>query len=256
MQPGAHSRYHPAARRGSFRSSDDLINRIWDVSARTLELNTREFYFDGIKRDRWVWSGDANQSYLMNYYLAFDQGTVQRTMWALRGKDPVEQHINTIVDYSFYWFVSIYDYYLFTGDKELVQRMYPRMKSLMDFVLARRNRNGLVEGLPGDWVFIDWPPQEMPKDGELSAEQLLFARSLEAMALCARLVGDSRADEYRLLASSVPPLAAPAPMRVWISSMNRMAWGLSLSDLSTPLRRCSKSPRYLVPASKAPISKE
>jgi alpha-L-rhamnosidase len=193
----------PNPRRGAFRSSDETINRIWEVSARTLELNSREFYFDGIKRDRWVWSGDANQSYLMNYYLAFDQGTVQRTMWALRGKDPVEQHINTILDYSFYWFVSIYDYYLFTGDRELVQRLYPRMQSLMDFVLARRNRNGLVEGRPGDWVFIDWPPQEMPKDGELSAEQLLFARSLEAMALCARLVGDSRADEYRLLASSV-----------------------------------------------------
>jgi hypothetical protein len=24
---------------------------------------------DGIKRDRWTWSGDAIQSYLMNYYL-------------------------------------------------------------------------------------------------------------------------------------------------------------------------------------------
>lgn len=193
----------PSARRGSFRSSDPLINQIWDVSARTLELNSREFYFDGIKRDRWVWSGDANQSYLMNYYLAFDQATVQRTMWALRGKDPVEQHINTILDYSFYWFVSIYDYYLFTGDKETVQRMYPRMKTLMDFVLARRNANGMVEGLPGDWVFIDWPPEPMPKDGELSAEQLLFARSLEAMALCAGVVGDTRAAEYRTLATDL-----------------------------------------------------
>jgi len=60
----------------------------------------------------------------------------------------------------------------------------------------------------------------------------------------------------RLDASSVPPEAAPAPIRVWISSMNRMALGLSLSVLSTPLRRCSKSPRYLVPASKAPMSSE
>ncbi len=60
----------------------------------------------------------------------------------------------------------------------------------------------------------------------------------------------------RLDASSVPPEAAPAPISVWISSMNRMPLGLSLSDLSTPLRRCSKSPRYLVPASNAPMSSE
>ncbi|MNL75543.1 hypothetical protein D3C87_2013670 [compost metagenome] len=38
--------------------------------------------------------------------------------------------------------------------------------------------------------------------------------------------------------------------------MNRTAFGLSLSDLSTPFRRCSKSPRYLVPASSAPMSSE
>ncbi len=67
---------------------------------------------------------------------------------------------------------------------------------------------------------------------------------------------DDSAGLSRLLASSVPPDAAPAPISVWISSMNRIAFGLSLSDFSTPLRRCSKSPRYLVPASSAPMSSE
>src|SRR6185436_17568948 len=58
----------------------------------------------------------------------------------------------------------------------------------------------------------------------------------------------------RLEASSVPPEAAPAPITVWISSMNRIAFGLSTNCFSTALRRCSKSPRYLVPASSAPMS--
>src|ERR1700716_4156549 len=58
----------------------------------------------------------------------------------------------------------------------------------------------------------------------------------------------------RFEASSVPPEAAPAPMSVWISSMNRIAFGLSTSCFSTALRRCSKSPRYLVAASSAPMS--
>ena len=60
----------------------------------------------------------------------------------------------------------------------------------------------------------------------------------------------------RLLASSVPPDAAPAPISVWISSMKRIAFGWSFSCFSTPFRRCSKSPRYLVPASSAPMSSE
>ena len=44
----------------------------------------------------------------------------------------------------------------------------------MDYVLGRRNKNGLMEGLPGDWIFIDWAAG-LSKKGEVSFEQLLFA---------------------------------------------------------------------------------
>ena len=194
--------YNPLTYKGSFRCSDDEINRIWDVSAYTLHLSSREFFLDGIKRDRWLWSGDAYQSYLMNYYLFFDNPLVKRTTWALRGHDPVETHINTILDYSFYWFMGIYDYYLYTGDQEFIQQIYPRMITLMEFCLNRRNADGMVEGLPGDWVFVDWAP--ISKDGELSVQQLLLCRSLETMALCANIIGDNdKARIYRDIAEKL-----------------------------------------------------
>ena len=180
----------PVEERGSFRSSDEELNRIWEVSKYTMELTSREFYIDGIKRDRWIWSGDAYQSYAMNYYLGFDSNTVKRTILALRGKEPTMSHINTIMDYTFYWFLSIYDYYLYTGDKEFIENVYPRMKSLMAFCLDRRNKNGFMEGLAGDWVFIDWA-EGLSKQGEVSFEQLLFCRSLETMSLCADIISNS-----------------------------------------------------------------
>jgi SSS family transporter len=197
--------YAPVVNKGSFRCSDEEVNRIWDVAAYTLHLNTREFFIDGIKRDRWIWSGDAYQSYLMNYYLFFDSATVTRTLWALRGKDPVTSHINTIMDYSFYWFMGVYDYYRYTGDEGFIRQCYPRMVSLMDFILSRRDKNGWVEGLPGDWLFIDWA-DGLTKKGELSFEQLLFVRSLETMALCADLASDSAGKErYGKLVSTLRP---------------------------------------------------
>ena len=183
--------YLPLEYKGSFRCNDDQLNKIWDVSAYTLHLTTREFFIDGIKRDRWMWSGDAYQSYLMNYYLFFDSPSVTRTTFALRGKDPVTSHINTIMDYTFYWFMGLYDYYQYTGDKQLIEQLYPRMKSLMEYCLSRRNENGMMQGLAGDWVFIDWADFEMSKAGEVSFEQLLFCRSLETMALCANLMNDA-----------------------------------------------------------------
>jgi alpha-L-rhamnosidase len=195
--------YADVEERGSFSCSDDLINRIYDVSKYTFQLNTREFFIDGIKRDRWIWSGDAYQSYLMNYYLFFDSSTVQRTIYALRGKDPVTSHINTIMDYTSYWFMGVYDYYLYTGDKDFIRQLYPRMQSMMDYVLGRRNANGFLEGLPGDWIFIDWAAG-LSKQGEVSFEQLLLARSLETMAICADLADDKEGQrKYQKLAGDL-----------------------------------------------------
>lgn len=189
--------------KGSFRCNDEEVNQIYEVAKYTFHLSTREFFIDGIKRDRWIWSGDAYQSYLMNYYLTNDNETVKRTILALRGKDPITSHINTIMDYTLYWFLSIYDYYLYSGDVSFVRNNYDRMKSLMHFVLGRRNKDGLLEGLPGDWVFIDWA-EGLSKEGAVSFEQLLFARSLETMALVADIVGQQEdAQQYAKLAGDV-----------------------------------------------------
>ena len=193
--------YLPVDIRGTFRCNDEMVNKMWDIGIYTLHLTTREFFIDGIKRDRWTWSGDAYQSYLMNYYSFFDSNSVKRTTWQLRGKDPVTAHINTIMDYTFYWFMGIYDYYLYTGDSHFVKQIYPRMQSLMNYVLGRTNEAGMVEGLPGDWVFVDWSPKPMPKKGVLSFEQILFVRSLETMAACAGIVGNAdESDRYKKLA--------------------------------------------------------
>lgn len=196
--------YLPEEYRGSFRCNDDEINKIWDVAAYTIHLTTREFFMDGIKRDRWVWSGDAVQSFLMNYYLFFDSECVKRTIRLLRGKDPVTAHINTIMDYTFYWFNGIYDYYLYSGDEAFVKEMYPKMKTLMDYCLGRTDENGMAEGQPDDWIFIDWVDFPMHKRGVMCFEQILFCRSLETMHLCAEICGETEdSEKYSALAKSL-----------------------------------------------------
>ena len=190
-------------RSGKFRCSDDEINRIWDVAAYTMDLTTREFFMDGIKRDRWTWSGDAIQSYLMNYYLRFDAECVKRTIRQLRGKDPVTAHVNTIMDYTFYWFKSIHDYYEYTGDVAFVREMWTRMVTLMDYVEGRINSHGMAEGLPDDWIFVDWVDFPMHKRGTLAFEQILLMKAMETMAICAELVGDAQVSGYRIKAETL-----------------------------------------------------
>lgn len=174
-------------RKGSFHCNSEMINRIWEVAADTFELNSREFYMDGIKRDRWVWSGDAYQSYYMNRYLNFDEDIARRTITELGGKGTIRQHINTILDYTFFWIMSIYDHYEMTEDKSFLERTFGRMTEFLEFYLDRLNEDGLAIGLADDWVFIDWA--DMDKTGAVCAEQMLLLRSLEAYAKCADILG-------------------------------------------------------------------
>lgn len=175
--------------RGSFTCSNEMINRIWDTAEYTFHLNSREFFLDGIKRDRWVWSGDAYQSYLINNYLYFDTDITKRTIIALRGKDPIAKHINTILDYSFFWIMSIDAYYQATKDTDFITFIYPRMKSMMDYCISLADDDGFIRGREEDWVFIDWA--EIDKTGAVSAEQMLFAESLKATWSCGELLGHS-----------------------------------------------------------------
>lgn len=181
------SQYLPLENRGCFRCEDDTVNRIYDTALYTLRLNSREFFLDGIKRDRWVWSGDAAQSYLLDFYSFFDTALCRRTIRLLRGKDPIQTHLNTIQDYTCYWFISLYDYYQYTGDRDFLVRLYDDARGLMDYCRSLTDERGFLMAQPGDWVFIDWAPIETK--GDISVIQILYARALESMALIAGLCG-------------------------------------------------------------------
>ena len=175
--------------KGRFNSSDKLLQKIYDVSVYTLGMCKKEFFLDGAKRDRWSWSGDAYQSYLVNYYTFCDSDAVKRTVRALKGKEPIKTHINHIMDYTMYWILSLYDYYLYTGDKEFLAEMFCGAEGYVKFLLSRTNADGFLQNYPEDWVFIDWA--KIDNRGETSSEQILFSIALKRFsAICEELGKD------------------------------------------------------------------
>ena len=86
---------------------------------------------------------------------------------------------------------SIHDYYMYTADMDFVREIYPRMKTMMNYVEQRTNKDGLAEGKDDDWIFVDWVDFPMHKRGILCFEQILFLKSLETMRTCAELLRDN-----------------------------------------------------------------
>lgn len=170
--------------RAQFLSSDELVNRIWSVAEHTFQLCSGIFFIDGIKRDKWIWGGDAYQSFFVNQYLMADADINRRTLLALRGNDPMTTHINTILDYTLYWVLSIKAHYEAYGDLDFVRQVYPKMCSLMEFCEEQLDEHGFIIGREGDWIFIDWA--DLDKEGALCAEQMLFAECYRTMSLLSR----------------------------------------------------------------------
>ncbi len=184
--------YLPLENRGYFRCDNELFNKIWDVCAYTFRLNCREGFLDGIKRDRWVWGGDAYQCNHINNYLFFDPSIEQRTNIALVGKAPVDHHINGIVDYSFLYIIGLFEHYYTHGDVAFLKQIYSKAVGLMRFCETRLNSDGFIEGSTADWTFIDW--SDIDKQGAVAAEQMLCIKAYESMAKIASVVGESGAE--------------------------------------------------------------
>ncbi len=181
----------PIPVKASFQCDDERINRIWNVAKETYRLCSGLFFIDGIKRDRWIWSGDAYQSYFVNPYLFMDEEIDKRTILALRGNQDIVQHINTIVDYSMLWLISIEKEYWMTGDKEFVRMIYPKMEGMMRLLESQLDGHGFIRGRERDWIFIDW--SDIDKTGAVCAEQVLLLKCYETMAFCGKLI----AADYR-----------------------------------------------------------
>lgn len=193
--------------RAKFISSDRLINRIWSVAEHTFKLCSGIFFIDGIKRDRWIWGGDAYQSFFVNQYLMADEDIDRRTLLALRGNDPMSTHINTILDYTLYWILSIKIHYEAYGDPEFLEQVFPKMCSLMEFCEGQLDEHGFITGREGDWIFIDWA--DLDKEGALCAEQMLFAECYRTMAALSVQLGQEPAQcaayqsKYELLKKKI-----------------------------------------------------
>lgn len=166
--------------RASFFCDDEDLNRIFAVAAHTFSLCSDVFLLDGVKRDKWIWGGDAWQSLFVNRYLTADREIEKRTLTALRGRDPMTTHINTIADYSLIWILSVETYFDSYGDAEFLRTVLPQMESLMAFCMAQRDEHGFMMGREKDWIFIDWA--DFDRDGPLCALQMLLCDAYRVMA--------------------------------------------------------------------------
>lgn len=153
---------------GSFTCSDPLLNRLWEKSLRTLYVTMRDTYMDCPERERAQWTGDAvNESGETFYALSpSSHGLTKKWLCELidwqqddgslfaptpAGNWRLELPGQTLASVGLY---GAWNYYLHTGDKETLRRLYPAIKRYMD--LWKEEGRGVVAFRNVGWVWGDW----------------------------------------------------------------------------------------------------
>lgn len=67
----------PVTERGSFRCSDERLNRIWEISKNTVRACMQDFYEDGVKWDGLLWVGDFRIAFRAGW-LAFGEAELAK----------------------------------------------------------------------------------------------------------------------------------------------------------------------------------
>lgn len=142
---------------GSFKSSDERLNKIWEVGAYTVHLNMQDFLWDAIKRDRLVWVGDLHPEVAtVNTVFGYND-VVPKSLDLARESTPLPGWMCGISTYSMWWIVLHYDWYMAHGDLNYLKEQQPYLQGLVKQIISKV-KNG-KENMDGT-RFLDWPSSE------------------------------------------------------------------------------------------------
>ncbi|MBE6373699.1 MAG: hypothetical protein E7055_16725 [Lentisphaerae bacterium] len=166
-------RRRPEPLRAAFHSSDELLNRIWEVCVETISACASDTFTDCPWRERGFWVNDLLVNNLVNltcfggreihphcYELAFSQVCGNGMIPAIcpqpkREKDP---YMLVFPATNLFMMLVLDDYRLYTGDDATVKKYLPDMERILDSLWRMADDDGILLTDPDVpmWHFYDW----------------------------------------------------------------------------------------------------
>lgn len=148
---------------GSFDCSDSRLAQIYEISARTLKLCMEDTFTDCPLYEQTHWVGDARNESVFNYSIFGAEDIARRcirlTAQSLERYPIVGCQVPSGWDcllpaWSFMWGISVWDYYLYSGDRAFLAELWPAVLRNLQGAEVLLNNNGLFSG--PFWNMFDW----------------------------------------------------------------------------------------------------
>ena len=157
---------------GFFDSSDARLNEIWRTAVRTVHLCMQDYLYDGAKRDRIVWMGDMHPE-IKGVLCAFSDISIIRDSFEfLMAQAGPEEPMNNIYTYSCWFIISVWDYFLATGDRDFLEKHADYFERMLIRYTSFIGGDG-AETVP-ERRFLDWPNNDDPAAKHAGIQALML----------------------------------------------------------------------------------
>ncbi len=180
---------------GQFECDNDFCNNLWLKAQRTLYVTMRDNYMDCPDRERAQWWGDVvvelgeagyvfdSRAHLLTRKAIYELMNWQQPNGVIASPVPgwykSELPCQMLASVGYYGF---YTYYMYTGDKQTIADVYPRVRKYLFEVWDVQN-SGLIKPRRGGWYWGDWG-KNIDKE---ALQQCWYAVALKGFAQMARL---------------------------------------------------------------------
>ena len=165
----------------AFRSSDETLNRIWELCRYSIKATTfAGVYVDG-DRERIPYEGDAYQNQLSQYYVDGDVQMARDTF------DRLMEHPTWPTEWGSHMIFIAHADWMQTGDTAWLAARYEKLKTKLR--LDRARGDGLIV-TPADKIkedLVDWPLGERDNFVFTSVNTVMNAFHLRALGLMAEM---------------------------------------------------------------------
>ena len=199
---------------GSFLSSDERLNKIWQTGAYTVHLNMQEYLWDGIKRDRLVWMGDLHPEIMTVSKVFGYNEVVPNSLDLVKNTTTLPNWMNGISSYSIWWIIIQRDWYYHHGNLEYLTQQKEYLVELLKLLFTKVDENG-IERL--DSRFLDWPSNAHPEAIHAGLQSLMMIAMQSGSELCNILGEEALAKECELVYEKMKA-AAPTVCKTYLNS--------------------------------------
>ena len=198
----------PMKATGSFKSSDERLNRVFDTAVRTVHLCCQDYLWDGIKRDRLVWMGDTHPETMTILNVFGAASILPESLDYMAAVTPPEKWMNTMPTYTLWWIRNLAEWYRYTGDRAYLAKYGEYLEKTFDHVLTVvKNGEWIGEGKTA--TFLDWPTHDNPEAEKAGSQGLALITARETAMMAEALGNESLASKANALAAALSNYQLP-----------------------------------------------